>query len=80
MHSYTDEKAVSLSFVLEDLDGWHAYATSHEPFELRSDEISVGPDERYRAFVAYGPEGYFLEFDKFGNHPDNEVLMQFLSE
>ena len=80
MHSFTEEKGVTLSFVLEDLDGWHAYASSYNPFELRSDEISIGPDERYRAFVAYGPEGYFLEFDKFYQHPANASLIHFFTE
>ncbi len=80
MHSFTEEKAVTLSFILEDLEGWHNYAASYQPFELRTDEISTGPDDRYRAFVAYGPEGYFLEFDKFYQHADNDALLNYLTK
>jgi hypothetical protein len=41
---------------------------------LRSDSIETG-NPRYRAFVGYDPEGYYLEFDTFLDHPDNEALL-----
>lgn len=75
MHSYTESKAVTVSFLTADLDGWFDYVKSHDAFELRLSEISED-DERYRAFVGYDPEGYYLEFDTFLVHDDNARLLQ----
>ncbi|MDX1579884.1 MAG: VOC family protein [Gemmatimonadota bacterium] len=72
MHSFTEEKAVTVSLWTDRLDAWFAHARAGA-FELRSDSIEAG-DARYRAFVGYDPEGYFLEFDRFLPHPDNEEL------
>ena len=46
----------------------------HDGVEMRSTEIS--DTDRYRAFVAYDPEGYYLEWDWFKNVPDNQVIVQ----
>ncbi len=78
MHQFTEEKAVTVSFILDELDGWFDYTKEHQPFELRSSEIGMGPDNRYRAFVGYDPEGYYLEFDTFYPHKDNSKLMEYL--
>ncbi|MCE7995331.1 MAG: VOC family protein [Roseivirga sp.] len=80
MHDFTEEKAVNLSFIMDDLDGWFEYAKSNKPFELRSAEMGEGPEGKYRAFVGFDPEGYFMEFDKFYEHADNTSLMQYLSK
>ncbi len=77
MHSYTESKAVTVSFLTDDLDGWFDYVKSHDAFELRLEEISED-DERYRAFVGYDPEGYYLEFDTFLVHEDNARLLEAL--
>lgn len=73
MHSYTEDKAVTVSFLTDDLDAWFEHARSGA-FELRSDTIETG-NPRYRAFVGYDPEGYFLEFDTFLDHADNVDLI-----
>lgn len=73
MHSYTEDKAVTLSFLTDDLDAWFEHARAGA-FELRSDTIETG-NPRYRAFVGYDPEGYFLEFDTFLDHPENAELL-----
>lgn len=78
MHSYTEEKAVNVSFILEDVDGWFDYVQQNNTFKLRSGEVSVGPESKYRAFVGFDPEGYFMEFDRFIPHPENEQLMKYL--
>ncbi|WP_083262575.1 VOC family protein [Roseivirga sp. 4D4] len=75
MHKFTEEKGVTVSFIIEDLDGWYQYVQANEPFELREGAFEEGPGGRYKAFVGFDPEGYFLEFDKFFEHPDNEKLM-----
>ena len=78
MNKYADTKAVNVSFLIEDLDGWYEYVQTQKPFELRGEEIGEGPEVKYRAFVGYDPEKYFMEFDKFYEHKDNVTLMQFL--
>ena len=69
---------MNVSFILDDLQGWYDYANSHQPFELRSDKLEIGPETRYKAFVGYDPEGYFLEFNLFLPHDSNERLLQYL--
>jgi catechol 2,3-dioxygenase-like lactoylglutathione lyase family enzyme len=77
MHSFTEQKAVTVSFLTDDLDGWFEHVSEQSAFELRSEEIEE--TERYRAFVGYDPEGYYLEFDTFLQHEDNESLLQALT-
>jgi len=79
MHSYTEKKAVNVGFIIEDLEGWYVYARDNRLFDLFEDELGVGPETRYKAFVGFCPEGYFLEFDHFYPHDDNTVLLQHLN-
>jgi len=74
MNDYTEEKAVNVSFWMDDLDGWWAYAKEQQPFPLRQDTLTVDAEGRYRAFVGFDPGGYFLEFDEFLDHPANTNL------
>ena len=78
MNNYADEKAVTVSFFMNDLQGWFEYVKKHRPFELRNGQLNRGPGGRYRAFVGYGPEKYFLEFDEFFEHEDNVRLLETL--
>jgi len=78
MHSFTEKKAVNVSFIMDDLDGWFNYANDSKIFTLRENEVSVGPESKYRAFVGYDPEGYYFEFDSFYEHPDNTLLIKYL--
>ncbi len=79
MHSYTEKKAVNLGFIIEDLDSWFEYVKTNKLFDLLEDELGVGPETRYKAFVGFCPEGYFLEFDHFYPHDDNTLLLQQLN-
>lgn len=80
MHSFSQDKAVNVSFFLEDVEGWFDYAKDNLPFELRQDSLEIGPEGKYKAFVGYDPEGYYLEFDQFYNHPDNQELLNQLEQ
>lgn len=79
MNNYADTKAVNVSFLIDDLDAWYEYVKTQSPFELRGTEMGEGPEGKYRAFVGYDPEKYFMEFDKFYEHSDNETLLKFIS-
>ena len=74
MHSFAEQKAVNVSFFTDDLQGWFDHVRETGAFELRSTELAE-EDSRVRAFVGYDPGGYFLEFDTFLSHADNEGLL-----
>ena len=80
MHSFIEKKAVNVSFIIDDLDGWFKYVKDNPSFVLREDSVSTGPDSKYRAFVGYDPEGYYFEFDTFHKHADNTLLMKYLDQ
>ena len=77
MHQFTEQKAVTLSFFTANLDDWYEYASNHEEIEMRSPAIEE--EIPYRAFVAYDPEGYFLEWDVFNPAPGNERLLEIIN-
>lgn len=80
MHDFTETKAVNVSFLIDDLDGWFEYVQANESFKLRSEGVGEGPEGKYRAFVGFDPEGYFMEFDKFYPHDDHPKLMEYLRD
>lgn len=80
MHTYTDKKAVNVGFILDDLLPWLDYVKANNSFDLRDKELHTGPENRYKSFVGYGPEGYYLEFDSFFPHSDNTLLLKYLEK
>ncbi len=80
MRDYADKKAVNMSFVLEDVEGWYNYVDAEEVMPIRNNGLSTGPDNMYKAFVAFGPELYYYEFDQFMPHEKNTKVMEFLGE
>lgn len=73
MHRFTEEKAVTLSFITGDIEGWFDAIRENPAVEMRSGELS--DTELYRAFVAYDPEGYYLEWDIFKETAENKALI-----
>ena len=74
MHNFTDQKAVTMSFITADIDGWYEYLRTREGVEMRSQKIEE--EDEYRAFIAYDSEGYYLEWDVFNPIPVNEALVE----
>lgn len=74
MHSFTEEKGVTMSFLTDDIDGWFNYLNGRGDIKMRHD--AVVDEEPYRAFVAYDPEGYYLEWDVFNDVPANGDLLE----
>lgn len=77
MHRYTEQKAVTLSLFTADIDGWYRTLRTDGRIEMRSKRIEQ--EDEYRAFVAYDPEGYYLEWDVFNPVPANEALIRAVS-
>jgi len=78
MHRATVKKGVTASFLTTSLDRWYEHVKSRGLFELRSQAVHDDEEKRYRAFIGYDPEGYYLEFDAFLEHPRNEALLKAL--
>jgi catechol 2,3-dioxygenase-like lactoylglutathione lyase family enzyme len=76
MHTAEEPKTVALALVTDELEGWHEYLKS-EGVEMRN-ELSIEEGEPHDGFVAYDPEGYYLEFERFNSHPENEKLLPLL--
>ncbi len=72
MHDPSEPKSVTLSFATDDVDRWYRYLSDagvpmHRPL---SDSARIP----IRGFVALDPAGYYLEFETFLEHPQNELL------
>jgi catechol 2,3-dioxygenase-like lactoylglutathione lyase family enzyme len=73
----TKVKAVNVGFFTKEIEDWYRYLSDRgvvmrEPL----DEIEEG---LVHAFVAFDPEGYFLEFDKFLDDERNHKLLEILN-
>ncbi|MBN1221673.1 MAG: VOC family protein [Candidatus Aminicenantes bacterium] len=77
MHSSDEPKTVTLSFVTEQVDGWYEYLVG-QGVEMRG-PIKDATRHPTRGFVAYDPGGYYLEFERFLDHPQNEELLEMLA-
>jgi len=75
MHSWTEKKAVNVGFIVDNLEGWYNTVKNSALFELRTQKLEKEPQGRYKAFVGYDPEGYYLEFDKFYPHEMNDIFL-----
>ncbi len=78
MNKWTETKAVNVSFLIDDIDGWFTAVKDRALFPLRGTAVSDDEAGRYRAFVGFDPEGYYMEFDLFRAHPRNTALMPYL--
>jgi len=76
LHRASEAKPVTLSFVTEQVDAWYEYLVSRG-VRMRS-PLRDGTRHPTRGFVAIDPEGYFLEFEWFLDHPQNALLRQAL--
>ncbi len=79
MHSFTEKKAVNVGFIIDDVIPWFAYAKENKLFKLYDEELGIDPETRYKSFVGFGPEGYYIEFDRFYPHEDNTLLLKYLN-
>jgi len=79
MNKWAEKKAVTVSFLIDDIDGWFTAVKDRALFPLRGTSVSDDEAGRYRAFVGYDPQGYYMEFDLFRDHPKNTQLMPHLN-
>ena len=76
LHPEGQPKSTAIAFLTDQLSEWYTYAQSKKiPIKYTYKPREGGPHD---GFVAIDPEGYLLEFEKFKQHPENEVLMSIL--
>jgi catechol 2,3-dioxygenase-like lactoylglutathione lyase family enzyme len=78
MHRATEPKTVTLSFVTEEIDEWYGYLKD-KGVKMRGD-LRDSTRHPTRGFVAYDPEGYFLEFERFLDFSQNKKLLTQISQ
>jgi catechol 2,3-dioxygenase-like lactoylglutathione lyase family enzyme len=71
-------KSVALAFLTPDLQGWYDHLLAQKV--TIKYPLKVKPGGPHDGFVAVDPEGYFLEFETFFQHPENEILIPELSQ
>jgi len=79
MHSWTEDKAVMLSFFTTDLESWYTHLQAHPSFTLREEGIVEEHRAGAMVFVGADPDNYLVEFDQFFETEDNRVLLRCLS-
>ena len=76
MHSTEEPKAVAIALITDELEAWYECLVAQE-VSMRG-ELKVGEGRPHDGFVAYDPEGYYLEFERFNPHPENDELIPVL--
>ena len=77
LKSADQPKTVALALVTDELDGWYDYLVTQD-VAMKSSSYSPTEGSPHDGFVAVDPEGYYLEFERFNHHPENENLMPIL--
>ena len=78
MHSAEEPKSVTTAMVTDQVEGWYDYLVASGVPMHRHLELTDG--DPHDGFVALDPEDYFLEFERFNPHPENDALMPVISD
>lgn len=78
MHTADEPKSVTLALVTDQVEAWYAYLTA-AGVPMRADYVAR-EGRPHDGFVAIDPEGYYLEFERFNPHPENDALLPLLSD
>lgn len=73
LHSFSEEKSVNIGFITDEIDRWYQYLIKKD-LKMRG-PLEEAEQDRVRAFVTFDVGGYYLEFDSFNLHPDNQRLL-----
>ena len=78
MHKSSEPKSVAIALITDQLDEWFDYIEKQD-VEIKA---PYNPKEGrpHHGFVAIDPEGYFLEFERFNIHEENEKLSPVLDK
>lgn len=70
-------RTAAIALVTDQLDEWWQ-AVKDRGLNLRSKGFNPEPGRAHHGFVLVDPEGWFLEFERFNPHPENEALLPLL--
>ena len=76
LHRFTPKKAVNVSFLTDRIDEWYAHLQT-KGIKIK-DSLEALESIPVKAFVAYDPAEYFIEFDQFLKDPRNQKILQLL--
>lgn len=62
MHTWVENKAVVVSFIVDDLKGWFNYVKENDTFRIESSHLEQGDKDSKSWFVGVDPEGYHMRF------------------
>ncbi|MFT5193188.1 MAG: catechol 2,3-dioxygenase-like lactoylglutathione lyase family enzyme [Cellvibrionaceae bacterium] len=78
MHSLDEPQSTTIAMVTDEVAEWYSYliesgVTIERPYTVKDGSGHDG-------FVALDPEGYFLEFEMFNPHAENEQLLPIVNK
>ncbi len=76
LHRFTPKKAVNVSFLTDRIDEWYAHLQT-KGIRIKDSLVAL-ESIPVKAFVAYDPAEYFIEFDQFLKDPRNQRILQLL--
>ena len=71
MHTADEPKTAAIALVTDQLDEWWDYLQTQD-IDWRSTSYQPKEGSAHDGFVAIDPEGYYLEFERFNPHPEND--------
>lgn len=78
MHTAAEPKTVAIALLTDQLDEWYEYLEGENvETKFEYDPVQGRP---HHGFVALDPEGYYLEFERFNEHPENEYFIPLLDQ
>lgn len=75
-HSADEPKTVTTALLTDELEGWWNYLSGLD-LPMRA-PFNYQPGKAHDGFVIIDPEGYYLEFERFNPHSENELMMPLL--
>ena len=76
LHGFSQKKSVNVGYITDQVDQWYQYLVK-KGLKMR-DPLDEAVKGRVRAFVCFDVAGYYLEFDTFPKHKDNQQLLDMI--
>lgn len=76
LHRFTPKKAVNVSFLTDQIDEWYKHLQA-KGVKIK-DSLEALESIPVKAFVAYDPAEYYIEFDQFLKDPKNQRIWELL--
>jgi len=76
LHRFSQEKAVNVCFLTDQIDKWYSHLQAKK-VKIK-DALEEAESIPVKAFVAFDPGNYFLEFDNFLEDPKNQRIRELL--